>query len=189
MTDNHMEKDTENSKVVVDERVERLMSRCLDGELAAGEQSELDRILARNPAARNLFEEYRRNDLLASEALSADMTRTVARTPVSPRRTLSIAAAGAVLAAAAVVALSFLPVFDPDGERLAGVPRSVPIAERSPIPNSRLVEYGNVNHDPMRQLGDVRRDFIGIRSSDPNVIYVFDRKTQSATYIPVSRDF
>ena len=189
MTDSHMKKDTEHIQAVVDDRVERLISRCRDGDLAAGEQSELDRILALNPAARNLFEEYRQNDLIASEALSADMGRTVGQTPASPRRTLWLAAAGAVLAAAAVVALSFLPVFEPNGQRLAGVPYSPPIVERSPIPNSRLVEYGNVNHDPMRQLGDVRRDFIGIRSSDPNVIYVFDRKTQSATYIPVSRDF
>ena len=42
----------------VEERIERLICRRLDGEIDAVEQAELDRILANDPAARDLFNDY-----------------------------------------------------------------------------------------------------------------------------------
>ncbi|MCB9850552.1 MAG: hypothetical protein H6817_07590 [Phycisphaerales bacterium] len=53
----------------VNEQLERLISRRLDGELTADEQLELDRELLRNPAARQMLEQYAAIDTLAAEVL------------------------------------------------------------------------------------------------------------------------
>ncbi|HUU82151.1 MAG TPA: hypothetical protein VM243_01485 [Phycisphaerae bacterium] len=55
----------------VDDRIERLIVRRLDGELSDEEALELDRELLRSPQARQLLEEYRRIDGAAVEALTA----------------------------------------------------------------------------------------------------------------------
>ncbi|MFQ5490216.1 MAG: anti-sigma factor family protein [Phycisphaerae bacterium] len=54
----------------VDPRIERLIVRRLDGELTANEQLELDRALVRDPAARQLLEDYGRIDRAAADALA-----------------------------------------------------------------------------------------------------------------------
>ncbi|MFQ5411521.1 MAG: zf-HC2 domain-containing protein, partial [Phycisphaerae bacterium] len=99
----------------VDERVERLISRWLDGEISPAESAELDRALAADPAARALFDDYREGDRLAAAALREDVG-ALRHPPSNGRfRGWRFAVAGAVLTAAAVVALSFLPVFRPIG--------------------------------------------------------------------------
>jgi len=55
----------------VDEHIERLIVRRLDGELSEPEAAELDRELLRSPEARRLLEEYQRIDAAAAEALAA----------------------------------------------------------------------------------------------------------------------
>lgn len=57
----------------VNEDIERLIVRRLDGELNATEELELDRELIRNPDARRLMEEYSRVDELAAAAIGTAM--------------------------------------------------------------------------------------------------------------------
>lgn len=168
---------------------ERLICRYLDGEIRPDEQAELDRILTRKPAARALLEEYRRNDRLAMEAVRADIARAMPSPPSRSYRNLRLAATGAVLAAAAMVALSFLPLFYSGGQRVV---RNAPLPSRSPLPpavDGYLVDYQDVDYGPRRRQGDVYRDLIGIRGRDPNVIYVFERRTNSSRVVPISGDF
>lgn len=78
----------------VDERIERLIVRRLDGELSDEEALELDRELLRSPQVRQLFEEYQRIDRAAGGALTAavgdDASRPtplpVAATPLRRKR-------------------------------------------------------------------------------------------------------
>jgi anti-sigma factor RsiW len=63
----------------INEHVERLIVRRLDGELSAAEQLELDRELIRDPAARALYERYAAIDTLAGRVLARCATP---RTPV-----------------------------------------------------------------------------------------------------------
>jgi anti-sigma factor RsiW len=54
-----------------DERIESLMNRSLDRDLSEAEQLELDRTLIRSPEIRREYEQMRRIDSLAAEALRA----------------------------------------------------------------------------------------------------------------------
>lgn len=173
----------------VNDHVERLISRHLDGEITSAQQAELDRILADDPAARAMLDEYRQNDLFAARALRADLGR-VKTAPVrhAPRR-LWLVATGAVLTAAAVIALSFLPIFHPPRDRVASHRSPVLSTMQSPMISPRFVDYRNVDLYPRQQFSDVHRDLIGLRGLDPNVIYLFERETQSTKIVPVSGDF
>ena len=53
----------------VDEHIERLISRQLDGELSADQELELNQALIGSSAARALMEEYEKNDLAARMVL------------------------------------------------------------------------------------------------------------------------
>lgn len=53
----------------IDEQLERLIVRSIDGELSEEEQLSLDRELIRNPEARRLMDEYRSMDVACSSAL------------------------------------------------------------------------------------------------------------------------
>jgi hypothetical protein len=55
----------------LEERIERLIVRKLDGMLTEDEELELDRILIRSPEARRVYEEYRRIDDLAAQSLAS----------------------------------------------------------------------------------------------------------------------
>jgi hypothetical protein len=55
----------------LEEHIERLIVRRLDGMLTRDEELELDRILIRSPEARQAYEEYRRIDDLASQSLAS----------------------------------------------------------------------------------------------------------------------
>lgn len=54
----------------IDPQIERLIVRRLDGELTPDEQLELDRVLLKDPAARDLLEAYGRIDRAAGDALA-----------------------------------------------------------------------------------------------------------------------
>lgn len=174
------------------ERLERLISRRLDGEITSVEASELDRILSADPAARALLIDSQDLDRLAAEALREDAG--MSRKPTANRRYRGwwIAAGGAILTAAAVVALSFLPVLKPAGPRVADNNRSrFPIARGDPSPESGrpFMEYRNVDFRPRQWMGDVRRELIGIRGDDPDTLYIFERRMQATQIRPVSGDF
>src|ERR1043166_4536544 len=72
----------------IDERIERLICRSLDGEATAEEQVELESALAKSEAARSLYDDYRRNDFAASAALRADFDSARTATAAGGRRGL-----------------------------------------------------------------------------------------------------
>src|SRR6185295_3074138 len=92
------------------DRVERLINRRLDHQNSAAEEAELDSLLAASESARAMLAEYVRNDLLASETLRFDAEQ-VRPAPVRSRSGWRTTIAAAVLSAAAVIAISFVPDF------------------------------------------------------------------------------
>jgi len=173
----------------VDESIERLICRRLDGEISPAQEAELERALAADSAARALLEEYRRNDLLAARALRADLGRRHVQPARRLRHPLWFVAAGAVLTAAAVVAISFLPLFSPSGRRVADNPQRPEHTMKAPVTAPRFIDYRQMEYHPRQRFSDVHRDLIGIRGRNPNVIYLFERQTQSTKVVPISGDF
>lgn len=125
----------ESSKV--DDPLERLINRQLDGELSPEEELELNKILIKHPTGRSLMEEYERNDHLAKMVLRASLSPEEFRPLLQaelPARSLwrpalwGLGAAGAVAAAAVILALgtSFFQPTMPGNvttpPRLAGKP-------------------------------------------------------------------
>ncbi len=181
----------EETSPISNERLERLICRRLDRELSAAEQVELDAALAANPTAQALFDDYAANDALAARVLQRDVENAMA-VGAGNRRGLWLAAAGAVLAAAAIVAFSIMPHgFDngpaPSAQR-AGA--RAPAAVRHG-PSPQFVDYRETDLRPQRRERRAWRDFIGIRNrkSDANVIYILERNRRSDRITPVSGDF
>jgi anti-sigma factor RsiW len=129
-----------------DERIELLISRALDGELAGDDRAEFESLLRTNPDAQALFESYENIDATASSALHADFAgharyndaqhatghngRSIqkfsANAPLQPNgigRQLRVGVGAALLAAAAVIVIASLPIsqlstwFSPSGNR------------------------------------------------------------------------
>ncbi len=187
----------------VTEETERLICRRLDGEITVAEQARLDQLLAASEPARRLLAEYERNDAFAAAAMRYDLA-SYGNSNGSARTTHSIipfrrrfqpyftAAAAALLTTAAVLIVSVLLQPDPRGTQLTHKPVEFPIQQAAPSPAfgpSMLVDYRDVDHSPRQYFDNVYRDFIGIRGSNPNVIYVFERESQATQGIPVRGDF
>jgi|CXWL01.1.fsa_nt_gi hypothetical protein len=186
----------------VDERTERLICRVLDREASHAEGVELERILANDQAARDLFDTYRRNDVIAVTALRAELAGAklaVAggrrRGSKSRRGGLWLATACAIGAAAAVIAFSVVPsVLQPTTVRTeyaarpdSPSPKFIPAAPFGAEP--RMVDYAGFDDSPHRRQRDVVRDLIGVRGDDKNVIYIYETNTQSTRLVPVSGRF
>jgi hypothetical protein len=71
----------------IDEKLERLMARSLDGEITDDEALALNKALLRHPEARERMEHYRRDDALAADALRAALGASDARTDAPLRET------------------------------------------------------------------------------------------------------
>ena len=191
----------DNFTDAVSERAELLICRRLDGELSLDDAQELEMILAQSPAAQRLLADYERLDGLAATALKVDSQN--AKTAVAPRRTggFRLAAAGAVLTAAAVVALSFLPDLwraSSSGDGLVAIEqgRSIPSHTMGVSPSTdvspQFVDYRNMSYQPSRRQQDVLRDVIGVRAKNQenqDVIYIFERNSEATRIIPISGDF
>lgn len=176
----------------IDERVEVLICRSLDGEATVQEQAELDAILARSVSARTIFDEYRRHDIAAATALKLDFD--IAKTVVvaRPRRGLWLATAGVALGAAAVFAMSFL------SSLLTGGGASQPIQVTGnqtrrvapTIQEPTYVDYNGADDlGPLQRERTLHRDLIGIPGSDRNTIYILERNVRSTRVAPISGDF
>lgn len=185
----------------VNERVERLINRRLDGEISAADDAELTDILDSNPAAQRMLADYQRLDASAARVLTYDFDK--AKTAARPRQHggFRLAAAGAVLAAAAVVALSFLPDLFRTAVR-SGSSGDVVVAPNAPMFRSndsprggfvpQFVDYADVDYMPQERLEDVYRDVIGVRAKDRNnkdIIYIFERNAQNRRIVPITGDF
>ncbi len=183
MNDQHQHSDT----------LERLISRHLDGEITAAEQRQLDAMLASDADARALFEDYCRLDASAGSVIridASDSRQLAGRRPRSPWWTTIFTA---VSAAAAVVAFSFLfeadrqqrPVRPFPENRMAG-------ASQNALPAGLIdspIDYRAVDFQPTQRVSDWRRDLIGIRGRNPNVILIVEQATQTAGRVPIYGDF
>jgi len=187
----------------VSDEAERLICRHLDGEISMAGQARLDQILAGSAAARALLAEYRSNDSRVVGAMKSDLNAvgsanreqlcTAGMANIIPfrqrLRPIMVAAAGAVLTAAAVVLLSV--TFNSNSAAPQVASHSLtPQVDRAPrVIQPSFVEYRNADHGASQRFGSGYRDLIGIRGSNPNRIYIFERGTQSTRSVPVSRDF
>lgn len=181
----------EETSPISDERLERLICRRLDGEMSAAEQAELEAALAADPVVQALFDEYAANDALAGQVLRRDYEDAIA-VGAGNRRGLWLAAAGALLAAAAVVAFSFVPHWLGDSvspaSQMAGMQAPASVRHGPP---PQFVDYREIDLRPRHRERRTWRDFIGIRNRKPdaNVIYILERNRRSDRITPVSSDF
>ena len=146
-----------------------------------------------------MLADYERVDHLAASALKNDSCN--AKTAVAPRRIggFRLAAAGAVLTAAAVVALSFVPDLwrAPSGNQKVALDGGTTVAPRIDVPAAsrfapQYVDYRDMNYLPARRQQDVLRDVIGIpgkNAKNQDVIFIFERNSESTRIIPISGDF
>lgn len=173
----------------VDERIERLIVRRLDGELTDEEALELDRELLRCPAARELLEEYQRLDRVAAEALAAAIeTDAGEAAPLSvvtaPRRKgYSKLWWGLPAAVAATLALIVTLVPRPSADwRMTEAPRR-PLMTQPLDTEPAQVQPSHPGRSGVQQAGyglgsldrAVDQDLLYIVGDDGN-IYVIDRQ-------------
>ncbi|MEE8170504.1 MAG: hypothetical protein V3T70_08150 [Phycisphaerae bacterium] len=173
---------------VVDEHIERLITRHLDGELTPAETEEFNAIMMKEPAARALLHEYADIDHRAQAALRRVLIKPAAAVASpAPRRGLWLAAAGAVLAAAAALGLFVFPYQATPPRR--PIPMIVDQRPAAPSPNSRdvrpqyVADRGLSGPEAWRQIVP-QRDSLGIRR---NCVGVYDPKTRRYYLIEVDR--
>ncbi len=173
-------------------RVERLICRYLDGQISDEDETELLGNLDRDAGARRLLESYRRIDADCASALRADLARAVGTPGPRRRNGLLVGAAGAVLTAAAVVALSFLPsIWTSPSRRAAGTVGGGASSVTNPSWPPVFVDYRDMDYAPRERQRDVVRDLIGVpgkNEKNEDVIYIFERNAQSTRIIPISGD-
>ena len=174
----------------VENNIERLIVRALDGEINEDDQLALNRELIRNPDARRLMEDYRRIDEMTASALGETLSNDplpldVATLP-DQRETQHLRhgthrawwlAVGAVAAAllAAVSARFFVPtpqrqVFVDNTPLQREVPRIRPV-ERSYHPQDDVIRNASMNDRP-RIKRSAGRDAFGIMGDDGNIYWI-----------------
>lgn len=185
----------EDTSPISDERLERLISRHLDGELAPEDRIELDAALASRPEARALSDEYARNDLAAADALDHDFQCIAAPSRRPFDRRFRLATLAVSLAAAAAIALSVLPQWIGKGPGSNGIEDRGPLAQLAGPANSEardepvFVDYRDVDFTPQRRERTTWRNLIGIRDRENGVIYILETDLRSTRLSPVSGDF
>jgi len=172
----------------IDEHLERLMVRGLDGELDDADRAELDAALAGSPAARTLMDEYRRADRLAAEALH----RVVAAAPDAPmalprtrpwwlRRRVPLAAAVAICVAGGLIARHAMR--QPTG---AHVRATDPVAARPPAAVAALTGTAELTDRVRVGRRTVDRDLLGIYDEANDTFYMLERRRSRSTVVRVS---
>jgi hypothetical protein len=174
----------------VENNIERLIVRALDGEINEDDQLALNRELIRNPDARRLMEEYRRIDEMTASALGETLSNDplpldVAALPEqrafqdSPRnihRTWWLAV-GAVAAAllAAVSARFFVPApaqpIVVDNTAQPSQVQHIPLLNRSYRPQDDVIRNASMNDRP-RIKRSAGRDAFGIMGDDGNIYWI-----------------
>lgn len=176
---------------MIDERIERLINRRLDGALTEEEALELDKAVLRSPQARRLAEQYQRMDALAADALrdALDARTTTpqeaavrVRASYWPARIVRLAGLGAIAA----------------GVALAVVMVGQLIGPRHPTSDPQPVEPLNV---PMVELPDrlqpapaeprptlvIERAWPGENDFTRDILGVFDEQTRSLYLLEANR--
>ena len=178
----------------INEQLERLINRSLDGDLSEDAQLELDRELIRNPAARALLDEYQGIDRGAAAALGQafDAARLqpivrVGSGALTPQRhgrrrhAVRWLIPGAIAAAllATVIPYPSFEVPKPSTDRLVTAPPKPisPGLNQGLVP-VRTVSTGNGAPAVHRDRG---RDIIGVLGDDGNLYWIEVEKTRTVT--------
>ena len=174
----------------VDNDIERLIVRSLDGELGEDEQLQLNRELIRNPKAQRLMEQYKQIDQLAGAALhhALDSDRIPLDPAALPDREqpqrvvryhrgwwLVPGAIAAALLAIVVAQFSATPPAGPTlADRNGGAPdRVVPVINRVPQPTGIMRNAGTTVR---RSTG---RDVFGVVGEDGNIYWIEVDRTKT----------
>ena len=166
----------------IDEHVERLIVRRIDGELTPAEQDELNAILLRSAEARRMLSDYEQNDRLASSVIDAVAERRWPADDGSARVTRlgvlvpRIGLAAGLAAAAAIAIVTIAPWQTESGPRNGGfpVPGEMTRTDR-PVPQDDLIyTSAELSYRGERRID---RDYIGVMddSRDSMLIFQIDR--------------
>lgn len=180
----------------VDPKIETLITRRLDGELAEQDELTLDRELIRDPTARDMLESYERVDRLAadalSEALGTQQTQVelpAATSHAAPSRGVSTRwiwqlATGAIAAAIlAVFVARFTPGPSPSNENMVQNNQPQPIPQMIPsLPNRSGPEniMRNVGSSRPKTWRDTGREMFGVVGDDGNIYWIGIDRTRTA---------
>lgn len=171
----------------ISEQLERMISRHLDGELSSEEELTLSREMLKNPAARDLCDQYRQLDELTSDSLVAALSGQV-RVPdvdaaATHERALSrhsfarrswMLIPGAIAAALLAVAVNRLTV-EPVATQIAEHRPTTP--QVNPLP---AIQRGSGYEQPAGMMRNVstpirratQRDLLGIVGDDGKVYWI-----------------
>ncbi len=170
-------------------RIERLISRHLDGEITAEEQLELDRAILRDPEVRSLFEEAQRIDSLAMDSLQGVMvslntpfeidsltskSRQVGRSYGLAWWLMPGAIAAVIVVGIFVVKPVFSPIWEHGGHDAVRLD-TTPVVESATGTHLGLVPEGPVelvNDSPRRIKRHTDREVIGIVGEDGNIYWL-----------------
>ncbi len=180
----------------LDENLERLIVRQLDGELSMEEELELNRELVRNPEARQLMEEYAGVDELASEVLKASFSHEAAMVDVDSgvanhERSATWrgrAHRGWLMIPGAIAAAILAIVFQPAETTFPGN-TSTPVVQKSPVESmpSQVPSMRHPDNGMMRMVDwskprikrNAGRDVIGVIGDDGNIYFLEVDRTQT----------
>jgi len=190
---------------MLDERLERLISRKLDGELSEAESLELDKLLIRSPEARALLEEQEQLDHMAGEslrtALGGGLTgqRASGRTPLEwPSRSSRrehLWYGGVGLAAGFVLAMLISTLAMPlrDGTNKDDIPPIVNNAQSKTGP--MMAQKGSGKDTPLEPqiITDTRNrapgQVFGVYDDDTRSLYLLEMNRAPARVTPAHMDY
>ncbi len=190
---------------MIDERVEHLVSRSLDGELTEAESLELNRLLIRSPEARALMEEHERTGTLAGEALRAafadgassdERAGQLARAAVSRRRPWPAMRRAPAVAAAVLVGMIIgggaghwaATRAIPAAPEPAGIDPAHPPLVAGAVPveddSSAIVVEG-----PRRHEQRTVHDIFGVFDEETQSVYLLEASRTQTNVVPASANY
>lgn len=181
----------------MDENLERLIVRSLDGDLSEDEQLDLDRELIRNPDALRLMEEYGSIDRLAVASLEAlvcnDDFHVEAPSEIGAQRERRgrhhrgwMLVSGAIAAAVLAIVIPRSAILPPE-QREAIVQKAAPTTPRD-FPGVRELQNQGMMHSVangvlrpsvQRRTG---RDLIGVIGDDGNLYWIEVERTRTVRF-------
>lgn len=180
----------------MDERLELLMTRKLDGRITPEEELELNRGLIRSPEARAAFEDYARIDALAAEALRTTVRpeRHIAMPVAMPHRArfsrLAIRIGGAL---AACVALVVATMSGLRGAPEPTTPAAVSIASNpEPAVAARPVVAAAIDdmvEGPRRVEQQLSKNVLAIWDEETESLYVLELNDQNRRIEPLTMSY
>ena len=168
------------------EELERLISRCLDGEASSDERRSLERTMRQDPQADALFEEYAALDREAAQAIRSAVGGT--SISLAPRSGMW-REVGLALAACVAMLLWIHPPTQPtDGTERADASRASWFAPPPTTTDTRAAHASGYERLGV-PLADTDREWIVVPSREPGKYMVIEVKRTRTRLIPLRRDY